>query len=212
MSSNEHPPTTDAPARTGRRYSSVETMLQGESAAKETLTRFTELTDATRVTRVLAQIRAAHGLTQKEMGEQIGLTQGAISKLEAGRDEDLKLSEICAYSKVLNERIGVVFGRPLHHVEAITAYLNLMRFHMLELAKIASNDAEMDNRMNKFFGDALFSMMELMSSVCERLPNGIKGCGFTKEVIYQTPSTSASDVGNVERPISTKRQREVVEA
>lgn len=184
-------------------------MLRGEGATEETLKRVAELADATRVTRVLAQLRAAHGLTQKEMGDLIGVTQATISKLEAGRDEDLKLGEICAYAKALSERIGVVYGKPMNHVEAITVYLNQIKFHMLELAKVAQNDTEMDNRMNKFFGEAFLNVMEMLSVVYSNLPNGIEGCEFTKEVIHRTPPSGMHESTVSLKPPSARQSREL---
>ena len=138
------------------------------------------------MTRVLGSLRTSHGLTQKELGEKLGLSQGAVSKLESGRDEDLKLGEIYAYARALNERVGIVYGPEMNHVQAITAHLNRVKFHMLSLARIAQNDSEMDNRMNKFFSETFFSVMELMASVYTKLPNGFKGCEFKTEIIYPT--------------------------
>lgn len=206
MATNDTLPAPEAAAPIGRRYNTVEAMLLGEGASEQFTQQFSEVADATRVTRVLAQLRAAHGLTQKEMGERIGISQGAVSKLESGRDEELKLSEVCAYARSLNERIGVLYGPQPNHVEAINLYLGRMKYHMLELAKVSRADAEMDSRMNKFFGDTFQNVMELLACVYTNLPNGIKGCEFTKEVIYTRASTSCDP----SQGLSTRR-RELAE-
>lgn len=209
MANNETPPAIESPVPSGKRYSSIEKMLRSGGANEDTLKRVAALSDATRVTRVLAQLRAAHGLTQKEMGDMIGVTQATISKLEAGRDEDLKLGEICSYAKSLGERIGVVYGKPMNHVEAITAYFNQIKFHMLELAKVARNDTEMNNRMNKFFGEAFLNVMEMLSVVYSRLPNGIEGGEFTKEVIHRNPSSATPEITVPLSDPSVRQSREL---
>lgn len=188
MATIDHPPVVETTTTTGRKYATVEQMLQGEGASPDFAREVAVIADATRVTRILAGMRAAHGLTQKEMGEKIGVTQGAISKLEAGRDEDLRLSEVCAYARALNERVGVVYGPSPSHAEAVTAHLRAAKYHMFELAKVAQKDAEMDNRMNKFFGDTFESVMTMLAEVYTNLPNGIKGCEFSMEVIHCHPS------------------------
>jgi hypothetical protein len=55
------------------------------------------------------------------MAEARRCSQIAISKIESGRDEDLTIREIAAYAHASGERISVVFGKPLNHVEAVEA-------------------------------------------------------------------------------------------
>ena len=45
--------------------------------------------------------RCVQGLSQKDVAEKMGCTQGRISKLEASRDEDLRLGDIQGYAQAL---------------------------------------------------------------------------------------------------------------
>lgn len=157
---------------TGHRYASVDEMLRSEGAT-ETADAVRVLAAETRVTRALAALRCKAGLTQEQLGEKMTpqRTQGAISKLESGKDEELTLAEIREYSKVLNERIGMVFGPPLNHVEAIKGHALEMKRHMLCLAKLAHQDEQMEKEIQGFFGDAFFSILTLLATCQGQMPN-----------------------------------------
>src|SRR4051794_28682912 len=89
-----------APAkRTGRRYASVMDLLKHEAFTPEVRKQHDEIESQTRVTEKLAAMRQYAGITQAEMGKRLGVTQATISKLEAGRDEDLTIRFIREYSK-----------------------------------------------------------------------------------------------------------------
>jgi hypothetical protein len=95
----------------GRRYATVDEFLKGEMPV-DIADGVRKLADETRLTRILAALRVKAGFTQETMGEKMvpSRTQGTISKLESGLDEDLTLSDIREYSRILNERIGFAFN------------------------------------------------------------------------------------------------------
>jgi len=185
MHNNDQPPTKATPAISGRRYSTVTEMLANEAVPNEVRTKLKSLSEDTRIARALARLRVKHGLTQSEMGEKIGLSQSAVSKLEAGRDEELTLSDVRKYANALEERIGVSFGKPMNAVEAIRSHAMGMRHYMLELTKIAAVDAEMERHVQAFFGEAFFNILEILSTCHEKMPNGVEGCEIRVEVISE---------------------------
>ena len=156
---------------TGRTYASVDEMLRGEKVSADIVTGVRKLNNETRFTRMLAALRVKARLTQAEMGEKLGRTQSAISKLESGRDEELTLADIRDYSKVLNERIGLVFGPPMNHVEAIKAHALVMRERMLALAKIAQQDGQLEREVQAFFGEAFFNILTILATCQQQMPN-----------------------------------------
>lgn len=156
---------------TGRRYSNFDEFLKTEFSS-DASNAVRKLAGETRMTRLLAASRAKAGLTQEKMGEmmQPTRTQSAISKLEAGKDEDLTLADIGEYSRVLNERIGVVFGPKLSHVEAIKSHALEMRRHMLALTKLANTDGEMEKEIQAFFGEAFFNILSILATCQQAMP------------------------------------------
>lgn len=157
---------------TGRRYASVDEFLKGELPS-DIGDGVRKLATETRLTRTLAAMRVKAGYTQETLGEKMDppRTQSTISKLEAGRDEELTLADIREYSRVLNERVGFVFGPPLNHVEAIKGHALEMKRHMLALAKIAQQDGEMEREIQAFFGDAFFNILSILATCQGNMPD-----------------------------------------
>jgi transcriptional regulator with XRE-family HTH domain len=180
---HDNPPAKTELGTTGRRFSSVAEMLARESLPAEVQSHYQLLAKETRVTRTLAKLRVAHGLTQEQLGEKMGVSQSAISKLESGRDEDIRLGELKDYANALDERIGVMFGKPFNHVEAVNLHAQAMRHHMIELAKLAHDDAEIEKGVQAFFGNAFFELLQLISSCTKLMPNGVPSYGIQVQVL-----------------------------
>lgn len=170
----------DAPKKTtpvkatGRRYNSVDELIRSEQIPAEIAKGVKKLSDDTRVTRTLAAFRVRAGLTQSELAKKLDCSQSAISKLEAGQDKDLTLGEIKQYSDVLGERLGLGFGPPMNHVEAIKAHALSMKARMLALTTIANADSEFEKDIQAFFGEAFFNILSILATCQNEMPNGLE--------------------------------------
>ena len=60
-----------------------------------------------RVTDALTILRCSLGMTQKQVAGQMGCTQSRVSKLEAGNDDDLQLSEVRDYARALGRGLTI---------------------------------------------------------------------------------------------------------
>lgn len=156
---------------TDRRYSSLSEFMTGESIPGEVQEKVADIRKATKLVSTLTGIRLRAGLTQEQMGEKLGLSQSAISKLESGRDEDLTIGTIETYAKAMNERIGVLVGRPMNHVEGVKAHAFAMKAHLLALAKLAHQDEELEREIQAFFGEAFFNVLTILSRCQEQMPH-----------------------------------------
>lgn len=131
---------------------------------------FDEIKRATAVCQQLALLRTHAGYTQEQMGERMGLSQSAISKLEAGRDEDLTLGQIQGYCEATCQRVGFSIGKPMTQVEAIKSHAFAMRSAMLELAELAHADNEIEHHIQAFFGEAFFNILKILSDCQNHMP------------------------------------------
>jgi len=156
---------------TGRKYDSVEALMQGEGVSEEVQKQFAEIEHETKLVHCLEKLRHAVGLTQEELAKRMGVTQSAISKLESGRDEDLTIGTVRAYAKATEERIGLSFGKPMNHVESIRGHALAMRRHLLALSKSANNYEEMEKNIQAFFGEAFFNILLILSECQGEMPN-----------------------------------------
>lgn len=156
---------------TGRRYGSVQDLLKGEQVAPEVQSKVEALRKETGVTEILARLRVEAGLTQQQVAERLGTSQSAISKLESGRDEELTLGEVRKYAELTGQRIGLVFGKPLGHVDAVKVHALGIKQHLTALAEIAHKDEEIERAIQGFFGEAFFNLLVIFSKCQQQMPN-----------------------------------------
>src|SRR5689334_1254954 len=104
MSTTEAEPKAMTPKRTGKRFGGVGKFLKQRNTAEEVGNHYREMKGDTSVTRQLACMRAMAGLTQEELAEKLGVTQGCVSKWESGLDEELTLKVIADYARATDER------------------------------------------------------------------------------------------------------------
>jgi predicted XRE-type DNA-binding protein len=83
----------ETPKALNKSFNSLDEMLKDSGAEEEVLNAVKDVRNQ-QVTNALAKMRVARGMTQKQIADVIGCTQGRISKLETGRDEDLRLKEV----------------------------------------------------------------------------------------------------------------------
>jgi transcriptional regulator with XRE-family HTH domain len=185
---------------TGRRYGSVGDLMRTEGVSQEVQDRVKELENETRVVSQLAKLRQAAGITQEDMAKELGITQSAISKLESGTDAEVRLGEIRGYAKATEQRIGVVFGKPLTHVEAVKCHSLAIRHHLESLAKIANRDEEMQMHIQAFFGQAFFNILTILSECGDKLTGNGKDCDVRIEFVKAEPGCGSASKAKAPQP------------
>ena len=157
---------------TGRRYNSVDEFLAGESVSADVRSAVSKLDRDTAVGDNLIQARRAAGLTQQQMAEKIGKTQGAISKLESSSDNEITLEELADYAKATGQNFVVMIGKPLNHIESVKYHAFGIKDHLSKLAKEAHRNEEVEQAVQAFFGEAFFNILTILSKCSDEMPNG----------------------------------------
>jgi len=170
---------------TGRRYGSVEDLLIGEEVSPAVRTKVAEYDRETRVIQNLVEMRQAAGLTQQQLADKLGKTQSAISKLESGTDLELTIRELAEYATATDQAFGLNFGKPLNHVEAVKLHAFGIREHLESLAKLAHKDAEIEQAIQGFFGEAFFNILIILGKCQQGMPNGSKDAPVRFRMISQ---------------------------
>lgn len=155
----------------GKKFRSVSEMMRTSGVPAEVKGAYREVKRATTVCQQLALLRTRAGLTQEQMGESLSVSQSAVSKLEAGRDEELTLGQIQSYCQATGQRLSFAVGKPLTQVEAIKAHAFAMRSAMLELADLAHSDSEIEQCIQAFFGEAFFNILHILSECQNHMPH-----------------------------------------
>jgi transcriptional regulator with XRE-family HTH domain len=174
------------PKATGRRYKSMGDLMKKEGLGDEVQKAYSEIKAATMITERLAILRQAAGITQEDMAKHLGLTQSAISKIEAGRDEDLTIRMITEYSRITGQRIGLCFGKPMNHVEAVKAHALSIHGRLGALAALAHKDEELEGAIQGFFGEAFFNILTILEKCQKQMP-GSKDFEIKIQAMEPTP-------------------------
>jgi transcriptional regulator with XRE-family HTH domain len=168
---------------TGKQYDSIYELMDSESIPQPVKEKVTQLIGESKIATKLAQLRHLAGISQQKMGEALNMTQGNVSKIENSRDDDLTLKQIKEYARVTGERISVMFGKPLTHVQAVQLHAMGLKSHLEELAKIADDHEEMESEIRKFFAEAFVNLFQIMALCNNQLPAG--GSGNEVEIKFQ---------------------------
>jgi transcriptional regulator with XRE-family HTH domain len=114
------------------------------------------------VTNTLAKIRLSKGLTQKEMAKLLKCTQGRISKLETGKDADLRLKDLSDYAEAAHVSLSVTIG-PRTCAEAIKHHLLSVKQFIDKLVALDDgNDATITDGIRGFLDRLLWDTAELI--------------------------------------------------
>lgn len=157
---------------TGKKYASVDALIKEGGVSQEVRNKVAAMESETMIALQLAKLRQRAGMTQEDMAKHFGVTQGAISKLESGQDDEITLREIREYARATGQRISVMFGKPFSHVEAVKLHAYGIKNRLELLAAIANqnDDHQIKQEIKGFFGEAFFNILEILSACNNMLP------------------------------------------
>src|SRR5271157_6029833 len=112
---------------------------------------------------ILVSLRVAKGLTQKELADIIGCSEGRISKLEQGRDEDLRLKDFIDYTNATDDAVWITNGGP-NSRETIKLHVHAIRRLVPEMVPLAGGDQAIIDGISRFLDDILMDTGKLVQS------------------------------------------------
>jgi transcriptional regulator with XRE-family HTH domain len=155
---------------TGKKYESVKALMGGEGISAEIQEKVEKFANETRLSLHLAKLRQRAGFTQEQMAAALGVTQPAISKLEAGKDEHITVHHVQEYSRVTKERISLSFGRPFSDMEAVTICANVLKERLEKLGETASQNEMLQDGIKDFLGQFFQKLFNTVALCNSRLP------------------------------------------
>jgi transcriptional regulator with XRE-family HTH domain len=141
------------PKPTGKRYRKTSEMLEDIGASQESIDSVKEV-EAQIALPLLAGLRVSKKLTQKELAQAIGCSQGRISKLETARDEELRLQDFVNYTRATNQEVWITIGSSTiaQHIKLLTRAL---RQAFEELTILAGEDEQIRKGVDDFLDEIL---------------------------------------------------------
>jgi len=123
------------------------------------------------IVRGLATLRNSKNITQEEIAEKMRCAQSRVSKIENGLDDDLRLSDILAYLKVLNYNAEIsLLPSDMTVVGEIKYYARQMNKAFDKLTSLALKDDTIREGIAKFYNEALVNLMAIVVSSANKLP------------------------------------------
>lgn len=155
--------TEETPKALKKSHASVKEMLADIGVDRDVIDTVEEV-HRQHVTNTLAKIRLSKGLTQKEMAEVLKCTQGRISKLETGKDADLRLKDLSDYAEAAQVSLSVTIG-PRTCAQAIKHHLLSVKQLIDKLVALDDgNDATITDGIRRFLDRLLWDTAQLIGS------------------------------------------------
>ncbi|MCY2987527.1 MAG: helix-turn-helix domain-containing protein [Planctomycetota bacterium] len=154
-----------------KKYSSVSDMLAHNAPSDKFRKEFEAQIATRRVVKQLIALRAAKGLSQKDIADQMKCSQSRVSKLENGTDDDMRLGDLRAYANALGYSTGFLFSdRKMTTVEEVKHHAFCIKQLMDRLAHLAGRDEGIAQAVSAFFGEAFFNLVKIIQDSASKLP------------------------------------------
>lgn len=155
--------------------------LAGDPDVKE---RVEQEISRSQIVKILLNLRAHKGMTQKEIAELMACDPSKISKLESGNDLNLKWGDIVQYLSALGAGVSIMIedeslpaaSRIKQHVFRIRDLLE----ELADLAKEVGDDTDITDKIHQFYGEVLFNFLARFQDSYEKLDTTVRFCGPSK--------------------------------
>lgn len=121
----------------------------------------------------LLQMRIDKELSQKELAQQMGCDPSKISRMEAGNDLQLKISDIAQYASALGVKISMVFEDTTlpvaEQIKRSVFSIDEKLKQLVGLAKQVDGDEAIINAINSFYKEVLFNFLVRFKDSHEKL-------------------------------------------
>ena len=121
----------------------------------------------------LLQLRIEKGISQKELAKRIGCDPSKISRIEAGKDLQLRMGDVMQYLSALNVKMNMVFeDTSLPVAEQIKQHVFLIHEKLEELVKLAKQvdgDKIIINKIHVFCSEVLFNFLSRFGDSYKKL-------------------------------------------
>ena len=132
----------------------------------------------------LAFLRCEHRLTQKEIAEKIGCTQGRVSKIESAKDNSLSIRDFIDYGNALGIELEIGYRpKKMTWVDMVKYHAFHMQTYLNRMVEVAKEDKAIEAGVLDFHLEALKNVPTMILESMSKLPrspfnkaiNGTKG-------------------------------------
>lgn len=109
-----------------------------------------------RLSKFLIYLRCDHRLTQKELADKMGCSQGRVSKIESAKDEELSIKDFLDYGKALGLELELGFrSKNTRYVDMVKHHAFQMQKYLHLMAELAKEDEQIEKGVLDFHIETL---------------------------------------------------------
>jgi transcriptional regulator with XRE-family HTH domain len=157
---------------TKKPFRSVAEMVDGLSEDRVFAEQARKKLEERSVIDMLMALRSVQDLSQKDIADRMGCTQSRISKLEAGKDEDLRMGDLRSYADALGLDLMMVLGRKSQGrtmVDQVKQHAFAIKQLLESMAALADKDDSIAEGVKVFFHEAAFNLAKIVQDATNTL-------------------------------------------
>ncbi len=149
----------------GKRYNSVTEMIKDTSSSEEFSDKVLSEIGERSISKFLFASRCKHNLTQKDLAEKIGCTQGRISKIESSYNGEISVKDLLDYGKALNLQLEIGYRTPSTKiVDLIKYHAFKIKNYLNQLTTLAKDDRDLNRAIDMFHKEVLLNMSKIIAT------------------------------------------------
>ncbi|MEW5895639.1 MAG: helix-turn-helix domain-containing protein [Candidatus Omnitrophota bacterium] len=155
-----------------KQFKNVNDLIKGlsedENFKKEALKTISE----NGLSKFLSFLRCGHQMTQKELAEKIGCSQGRVSKIESAKDDKLSIKDFIDYGNALGLELEIGFRRKdMKWVDMVKYHAFQMQGYLNNIVQVAKEDEALEEGALAFCFETLKNVPVLILNAMSKLPN-----------------------------------------
>jgi len=154
-----------------KQFKNVNDLIKGlsedENFKKEAIKQISE----NRLGKFLSFLRCEHRMTQKELADKIGCSQGRVSKVESAKDDSLSIKDFIDYGNALGLELEIGFrSKKMKWVDMVKYHAFQMQRYLNNMVQIAKEDKAIETGVLDFHLEALKNVPRMILDSMVRLP------------------------------------------
>lgn len=142
-----------------KKFKNVADLIKGLSEGEEFKKKAVKKISENGLGKFLAFLRCDHRLTQGELAQKMGCSQGRISKIESAKDEDLSIKDFQEYGKALGLELEVGFrSKDFRYVDMVKHHAFQMQKYLNRMSDLSKEDDAMESGVLKFHAETIWNV------------------------------------------------------
>lgn len=119
----------------------------------------------------LSFLRCEHRMTQKELADKIGCSQGRVSKIESAKDDSLSIRDFIDYGNALGLELEIGFrNKNMKWVDMVKYHAFQMQRYLNNIVQVAKEDKALEEGALDFCFETLKNVPVLILNSMAKLP------------------------------------------